>query len=66
MRRYHERRDEISNQKKLCYENNREKLLQKQNNRYINYRELLRSYAELQNKLKAMEKNYKLNESEKH
>ena len=45
--------------KKLYYEKNREKLLQKQNNRHIYYKELLRSYAELKNKLKALEEKVK-------
>ena len=34
---------------------NKAKFLQKQNNRYINFKELHKSYVELQNKLKAME-----------
>ena len=55
LKRYYENKDKISNQKKLYYEKNREKLLQKQNDRYTNYKELHRSYVELQNKLKMME-----------
>ena len=43
---------------------NTEQLLQKQNNRYINYKELLRSFAELENMLKMMEDNFKINDSE--
>ena len=34
----------------------RDKLIQKQNNRCTIYKELLRSYAELENRLKAMER----------
>ena len=44
----------MSNAKKIYFEKNRAKLLQKQNNRYKNYKELFRSYAELENKLKAL------------
>ena len=43
--------------KKISYENNQVKLLQKQNIRYINYKKLFISNAELENKLKVMEKN---------
>ena len=50
--------------KKSNCEKNREKLLQKLNNRYINYKELLRSNVELQNKIKMMEEKFKINESE--
>ena len=52
---YYENKDKISKQWKYFNEKNREKLLQKQNNRYINYKELRRSYAELENRLKTME-----------
>ena len=52
-----------SNQKIIYFEKNRDKLLQKQNNRYINYKGLLRPYAELENKLKMMEESFKINES---
>ena len=45
----------------MYYEKNRDKLLQKQNDyrnkRNTEFRELLRSYAELQNKLKALKEN---------
>ena len=45
-------------QQKIYYEKNRDKLLQKQNDyrnkRNTEYKELLRSNAELQSKLKAM------------
>ena len=49
---------------------NREKiLLQKQNNRSIQFRDLVISYVELENRLKATEeklKNVSINDSEKH
>ena len=59
----------IKNQisKKYITKKNRDKkLLQKKNNRCIQIRELVRSYVELQNRLKAMEEKFKINDSEKH
>ena len=61
---YYENKEKIPNQQKLYFEKPRDKLLQKQNNRYINYKEFLRSYAELENKLKMTEWNFKVNDSE--
>ena len=49
---------------KKDYEKIRHKLLQKQNNRYISFKKLPRSYVELQNRLKAMEEKFKINDSE--
>ena len=46
----------MSNQQKSYYEK-KDNLLQKQINRYINFKELLNSYVELQKRLKEMEKN---------
>ena len=70
LKRYYENKEKISNQQKFYYEKNREKiLLQKQNNRSIQFRELVISYVELENRLKATEeklKNLSINESEKH
>ena len=71
LKRYYENKDKISNQQKLYYEKNREKiLLQKQNNRSIQFRDLVISYIELQNRLKTLEEKlnvYKnINDSEKH
>ena len=59
VKRYHNNKDKISNQQKIHYEKNRDKLLQKQND-YINkgnteFKDLVKSYAELQNKLKSLE-----------
>ena len=49
--------------KKINYEKNRDKLLRKQNDfskkRITDYKELQRSYVELQNKLKALEEKVK-------
>ena len=71
LKRYYENKDKISNQQKVYYEKNREKiLLQKQNNRSIQFRDLLISYVELENRLKTLEEKlnvYKnINDSEKH
>ena len=59
LKRYYDNKDKISNQQKIYYEKNRDKLLQKQNNynkkSSTDYKELHRSYVELQNKLKALE-----------
>ena len=52
---YYENKDKLSNQRKLYYEKNGDKLLQNQNDRNINFKELRRSYVELENKLKVME-----------
>ena len=70
LKRYYENKDKISNQQKVYYEKTREKiLLQKQTNRSIQFRDLVRSYAELENRLKTTEeklKNLSINDSEKH
>ena len=71
LKRYYENKDKVSNQQKVYYEKNREKiLLQKQNNRSIQLRDLVISYVELENRLKTLEEKlnvYKnINDSEKH
>ena len=71
LKRYYENKDKISKQQKIYYEKNREKiLLQKQNNRCIQFRDLVISHIELENRLKALEEKlnvYKnINDSEKH
>ena len=70
LKRYYENKDEISNQQKIYYEKNRMKIiLQKKNNRSIQFRDLVISYVELENRLKAMEeklKNLSIKDSEKH
>ena len=56
LKRYYENKDKISNQQKIYYEKNGEKiLLQKQNNRSIQFRDLVISFIELENRLKALE-----------
>ena len=58
----------MSIQQKIYYEKNRDKLLQKQidyrNKRNTDYKGLRKSYAEIENKLKAMEEKFKINDSE--
>ena len=55
LKRYYEDKDKISNQQKIYYEKNREKiLLQKQNNRSIQFRDLVIYYIELENRLKTL------------
>ena len=67
LKRYNEIINKVSKQQKIYYEKNREKfLLQKQNNRCIQVINLVISYVELKNKLKALEEKFKLNDSEKH
>ena len=56
LKRYYENKDKISNQQKIYFEKNREKiLLQKKNNRCIQFRDLVISYIELENRLKTLE-----------
>ena len=59
VKRYFNNKDKISIQQKTYYEKTREKLLQKQNDyrnkRNTDYKDLQKSYVELQNKLKALE-----------
>ena len=67
LKRYYEDKDKISNQQKIYYEKNREKiLLQKSNNRFIQFRDLVISYIDLENKLNALEEKLKINDSENH
>ena len=67
MRRYWEE-DKISNQQKIEYEKNRDKILfKRQNNRCIQIKDLIISYVQLANRLKKKEKNLKnitINDSE--
>ena len=52
------------NKKIILKKKQRKKISQKQNKRCIEIRDLIRSYAELEIKLKAMEQNFKRNDSE--
>ena len=63
VKRYYNNKDKILIQQKMYYEKNREKLLQKQNH-YRNkinteFDDLVRSYAELENRLKTTEEKLK-------
>ena len=64
VKRYFDNKDKLSIQQKTSYEKNRDKLLQKQNDyrnkRNTDFKELLRSHVELQNKLKALEEKVNL------
>ena len=56
LKRYYENKDKISNRQKVYNEKNRERiLLQKQNNRCIQFRDSVVSYVDLENRLKALE-----------
>ena len=63
VKRYYNNKDKISIQQKIYYEKNREKLLQKQNyyrnKRNTEFEDLVRSYAELENRLKTTEEKLK-------
>ena len=63
VKRYYDNKNKLSMQQKTSYERNRDKLLQKQNDysikRSTDYKELQRSYVEIQNKLKTLEKKLK-------
>ena len=68
VKRYYDKKDKISIEQKIHYDKKRDKLLQKRTNyrhkRNTDFKEVLRSHVELQNKLKAMEENFKVNNSE--
>ena len=56
LKRCYEIKDKISNQQKIYYEKNRDRiLLQKQNNRSIHFGDLVISYVELENRIKTLE-----------
>ena len=63
VKHYYDNKKKILMQQKLYYEKNRDKPLQKQNDcskkRSTDYKELQRSYGELQNRLKALEEKIK-------
>ena len=65
LERYYENKDKISNQQKLYYEKTeKKKLLQKQNNRWLQFEDLVKSYVELENRLKTIEEKFLINDSE--
>ena len=67
VKRYCGNKDETSIQQEVYYGKNRDKLMQKQkdyrNKRNTDFKELYRSY-ELENRLKAIEEKFKINDSE--
>ena len=63
MKRYYKNRAKFSNQRKIT-EKNKDKPSQKQNNRYIDFKELLIFYVELENRMKALKGNFSMNDSE--
>ena len=68
VKRYYDNIDKISIQQTIYYQKNRDKILQKQNHyrnkRNTDYKALIRSYVELENKLKALDENLSINDSE--
>ena len=70
VKRYYDNKDKTSIQQKIFFEKNRDKILQKQNDyrykRNTDFKEIHRSYVEVQNKLKASEEKVKINDTEKH
>ena len=64
LKRYYENKDKISNQQKLYYEKSREKImLQIQNKKYIQFKDLVRSFVELDDRLKLMDEKFAINDS---
>ena len=63
MKVYYENKVKTSNQQQNYYEKYRDKLLQKQNDRYIHFKELLKFYNGLQNRLKALKENISTSET---
>ena len=53
--RYNDIEDKISNQRKIYYEKSKDKTLRKQKIFCMNFQELVRTYVELDNRLKALE-----------
>ena len=56
IKRYYGKKDKISNQQKVYYEKNRDRIiLQKHNKRSKQFRDSVVSYVELENRLKTLE-----------
>ena len=65
LKRYYENKDKISNQQKPYYGKTEKKIfLQKQNNRWLHFEDLVKSYVELENRLKTIEEKFLMNDSE--
>ena len=54
LKRYYENKDKISIQRTIYFEK-KDKLLQRQNDRYIQFEEVVRSYVEFETRLKTLE-----------
>ena len=65
LNRYYDKKVMILNRREIYYGKNRNRLLQRQNKKYIYFEELLRTYVELQNGLIAMEEIFTIKDSEK-
>ena len=61
---YYENKEKISNQRKKEYEKNKDKTLQQQFDRYIDFTELSRTYVDLENTFKAVDKKGRKKSSE--
>ena len=59
-KRYYNKWVKISNQRKVFSEKSKDNLLQEQNDRYVQFIDLVRCYVELDSKLKAIEENIKM------
>ena len=55
LKRHYEKKVNITNQRKLYYQKNRDKLTQKQNDGYTHFEGLVISFVELENRLKTSE-----------
>ena len=62
--RYYEKKDKRSNQRKTFYEKNKkDKLIQKQNDRFIQFKKSVRTRVELENRFKTMKEKCSKNNS---
>ena len=57
VKRYYQSKDKLSNNQNLYFAKIRDKLIQKQKDTYINFKQLHRSSIEILNELKASEEN---------
>ena len=55
LKRYYDNKDNLSNQQKISYEKNNDETLQQQKDKHILSKELIRTYVEIDNRLKALE-----------
>ena len=62
LKRYYDKKNEISNQRYIYYEKNEDNLLQKQNGRLLHSKEYVRPYVEMDKRLKALEEMLSIND----